>query len=72
MRFRGGAVCAKSAAQTMTRANNNVDSSARPGRVIADLPVPMGRPRDEHSLRTPEIQDYMAHLRGLLIHREAA
>ena len=46
--------------------------SARPGRVIADLAVPLGRPRDEHSLRTPEIQDYMAHLRGLLIHREAA
>ena len=46
--------------------------SARPGRVIADLAVPLDRPRDEHSLRTPEIQDYMAHLRGLLIHREAA
>jgi NitT/TauT family transport system ATP-binding protein len=46
--------------------------SARPGRVVADLPVPLGRPRDEGSLRTPEMQDYMAHLRDLLIKKEAA
>ena len=53
-------------------ADRVVVMSARPGSVIADLPVPLGRPRDENSLRTPEMQDYMAHLRGLLIHREVA
>lgn len=46
--------------------------SGRPGRVIEDLPVPLERPRDEDSLRSPEIQNFMAHLRGLLISREAA
>ena len=46
--------------------------SARPGRVIADMPVPLDRPRDETSLRSPEIQDYMAHLRSLLIKKEVA
>ncbi len=53
-------------------ADRVVVMSNRPGAVIADLPVPLGRPRDEHSLRTPEMQDYMAHLRGLLIHKEVA
>ncbi|WP_299809596.1 ABC transporter ATP-binding protein [uncultured Roseibium sp.] len=46
--------------------------SERPGRVIADLPVPTSRPRDETSLGTPEMQDYAAHLRSLLIRKEAA
>lgn len=46
--------------------------SKRPGSVIADMRVPLGRPRGEDSLRTPEMQDYMAHLRGLLIHKEVA
>ncbi|WP_172296407.1 ATP-binding cassette domain-containing protein [Pseudoruegeria sp. HB172150] len=46
--------------------------SERPGHVVADLPVPLGRPRDEDSLRTPEMQDYAAHLRGLLIKKKAA
>lgn len=46
--------------------------SERPGRVIADLPVPASRPRDEKSLSTPEMQDYEAHLRSLLIRKEAA
>ncbi|MBB97632.1 MAG: ABC transporter [Rhodobacteraceae bacterium] len=53
-------------------ADRVVVMSARPGGVIADLPVPLGRPRDETSLRTAEMQDYMAHLRGLLIHKEIA
>ena len=53
-------------------ADRVVVMSARPGRVIADLRVPLGRPRDETSLRSPEMQDYMAHLRGLLIKKEAA
>lgn len=53
-------------------ADRVVVMSARPGRVIADLPVPLGRPRDEASLRAPELQDYAAHLRSLLIRREAA
>lgn len=53
-------------------ADRVVVMSARPGRVVADLPVPLGRPRDEASLRAPELQDYAAHLRSLLIRREAA
>ncbi|KUF11974.1 ABC transporter ATP-binding protein [Pseudoponticoccus marisrubri] len=53
-------------------ADRVVVMSKRPGRVIADLRVPLGRPRDENALRTPEMQDYMAHLRGLLIHKEVA
>lgn len=53
-------------------ADRVVVMSNRPGAVIADLPVPLGRPRDENSLRTPEMQDYVAHLRGLLIHKEVA
>ncbi|SUB01909.1 Bicarbonate transport ATP-binding protein CmpD [Pannonibacter phragmitetus] len=53
-------------------ADRVVVMSRRPGRIIADLPVPMGRPRDENALRTAEMHDYMAHLRNLLIHREAA
>ncbi len=46
--------------------------SGRPGSVIADLKVPLGRPRSEDSLRTPEIQDFAADLRGLLIKKEVA
>lgn len=46
--------------------------SKRPGNVIADMPVPLGRPRDEDSLRTPEMQEYMAQLRGMLLDRKAA
>jgi NitT/TauT family transport system ATP-binding protein len=46
--------------------------SARPGRIIADLKVPLGRPRDEHSLRAPEIQELAAELRDLLIVKETA
>jgi len=53
-------------------ADRVVVMSGRPGRVIEELPVPLPRPRGEGSLRTPEMQDYIAHLRGLLIHREAA
>lgn len=53
-------------------ADRVVVMSERPGRVIANLPVPLSRPRDEDSLRTPEMQDYMAHLRGLLIHKQVA
>ncbi len=46
--------------------------SERPGHVIEDLVVPLGRPRNEDSLRTPEMQDYIAHLRKLLIKKVAA
>ncbi len=46
--------------------------SARPGRIIADMPVPLGRPRDERALRAPEVQDFAAHLRDLLIAKEPA
>ncbi|MBT9384953.1 ABC transporter ATP-binding protein [Pseudooceanicola sp. CBS1P-1] len=53
-------------------ADRVVVMSGRPGRVIADMEVPLGRPRDESSLRSPEMQDYMAHLRSLLIREEVA
>jgi len=46
--------------------------SERPGHVVEDLKVPLGRPRDEDALRSVEMQDYIAHLRGLLIKREVA
>jgi len=53
-------------------ADRVVVMSARPGRVIADMTVPLGRPRDEDSLRSPEMQDYMAELRDMLIKKEVA
>lgn len=53
-------------------ADRVVVMSARPGRMIADMKVPLGRPRGENSLSSPEMQDYMAHLRGLLIKKEVA
>lgn len=43
--------------------------SERPGRVIADYEVPLVRPRTEDSLRSLEIQDFIAMLRDLLIKR---
>lgn len=46
--------------------------SERPGRVIADLKVPMDRPRDEGSLALPQMQAFAAELRALLIRKEAA
>lgn len=53
-------------------ADRVVVMSARPGRVLEDHKVPLGRPRDEDSLRSPQMQDFMAHLRQLLIRKEAA
>jgi NitT/TauT family transport system ATP-binding protein len=53
-------------------ADRVVVMGARPGRVVADMAVPLGRPRDEGSLRSAEMQDYMAELRGLLLHKEVA
>ncbi|MEO1679508.1 MAG: ABC transporter ATP-binding protein [Pseudomonadota bacterium] len=58
--------------EALLLADRVIVMSARPGRIIADLPVPRGRPRDEDSLRSPEMQDYLAHVRNLLIHRDAA
>jgi NitT/TauT family transport system ATP-binding protein len=46
--------------------------SARPGRVIGDFTVPMGRPRSEDAMRAPEVQDFIAHLRSLLIKKDTA
>lgn len=46
--------------------------SERPGRVVADYPVPLGRPRTEDSLRSLEMQDFIAMLRDLLIKRVAS
>ncbi len=51
-------------------ADRVVVMSARPGRIIADLQVPLGRPRDEAALRAPQVQDFVAHLRDLLIVKE--
>lgn len=53
-------------------ADRVVVMSARPGRIIADLPVPIDRPRDEASMRAPIVQDFIAQLRDLLIAKEAA
>lgn len=53
-------------------ADRVVVMSARPGRIIADLQVPLGRPRDEAALRRPEVLDFTADLRNLLISKEAA
>ncbi len=53
-------------------ADRVVVMSERPGHVIADMKVPLGRPRDEDALRTPEMQDYIANLRGLLIKKVVA
>ena len=53
-------------------ADRVVVMSTRPGRIIADMPVPLGRPRDESALRAPEVQDFAARLRDLLIARDAA
>ncbi|WOI55806.1 ABC transporter ATP-binding protein [Palleronia sp. LCG004] len=52
-------------------ADRVVVMSERPGRVIADRPVPLPRPRSERSLRASEIQDFMADLRSLLIKEPA-
>jgi NitT/TauT family transport system ATP-binding protein len=53
-------------------ADRVVVMSERPGRVIANLKVPLSRPRDESSLRSSEMQDFMGHLRGLLIKEKVA
>lgn len=45
--------------------------SSRPGHVIADLQVPLDRPRDETSLRSAVVQDFMGDLRDLLTNKEA-
>lgn len=45
--------------------------SARPGRIIADLDVPLDRPRSEEAMRTPEALEFAAHLRDLLIPKAA-
>ncbi|MEP5154273.1 ABC transporter ATP-binding protein [Planktotalea sp.] len=44
--------------------------SARPGKILADYKVPLGRPRDERTLRATEIQDLASELRDLLIAKE--
>lgn len=44
--------------------------SGRPGRIIADIKVPMGRPRDETALRAADVQELATELRNLLIVKE--
>jgi NitT/TauT family transport system ATP-binding protein len=51
-------------------ADRIVVMGARPGKVIADLAVPLGRPRGERALRAPEVQDFAAELRSLLITKD--
>lgn len=46
--------------------------SNRPGKIIADYPVPLGRPRTERDLQSMEIIEFMSGLRELLIAREVA
>jgi NitT/TauT family transport system ATP-binding protein len=59
-------------AEAVLLADRVVVMSARPGRIIADMPVPLGRPRDDRALRDSAVQDFMADLRTLLIAREHA
>ena len=42
----------------------------RPGKVVADYLVPLGRPRSEDAIRSPEMQDFIGRLRDLLIKRQ--
>lgn len=58
--------------EALLLADRVIVMSARPGRIVADIQVPLGRPRHEDSLRSPEIQDFLSSLRNLLIHRDAA
>lgn len=58
--------------EALLLADRVIVMSARPGRIVADLDVPLGRPRDEDSLRSPEMQDYLYSIRNLLIHKDAA
>jgi len=46
--------------------------SNRPGSIVADYPVPIGRPRSERDLQSTEIMQFMAQLRELLTTRDAA
>ncbi len=56
--------------EALLLADRIVVMSARPGSVIADYKVPLGRPRDERTLRASEIQDLASELRDLLIAKE--
>lgn len=46
--------------------------SDRPGRIIADYPVPLARPRSDRDLQATEIIQFITRLRELLIARNAA
>lgn len=46
--------------------------SGRPGTVMTELPVPVGRPRGPETANEKAIHDLSAHLRDLLIGRKAA
>lgn len=52
-------------------ADRIVVMSERPGRVTASFHVPLPRPRAERDMRAPEIQDFAAELRHLLIKEPA-
>lgn len=58
--------------EALLLADRIVVCSARPGRVIEDITVPVKRPRDDTALRTSEMQDLALHLRQLLIYKDAA
>ncbi|MCM2292473.1 ABC transporter ATP-binding protein [Allorhizobium sp. BGMRC 0089] len=46
--------------------------SGRPGSVLTDIPVPVGRPRGPETAKDKAIHELSSHLRDLLLQRQAA
>jgi NitT/TauT family transport system ATP-binding protein len=46
--------------------------TGRPGAVLTEIEVPVGRPRGPETMKDPAINDLAAHLRDLLLKRKAA
>jgi NitT/TauT family transport system ATP-binding protein len=61
-----------SISEAVLLADRVVVMSARPGAIIEDSPVPLDRPRGMETTKNPVMHDFAGHLRGLLLHRDAA
>ncbi|ANT62498.1 ABC transporter [Salipiger sp. CCB-MM3] len=46
--------------------------TGRPGSVLTELPVPVARPRGRETIKDPAVTELAAHLRDLLLQRDAA
>ncbi|AWI85352.1 ABC transporter [Alloyangia pacifica] len=46
--------------------------TGRPGSVLTELPVPVARPRGRETIKDPAVTEIAAHLRDLLLQRDAA